>query len=123
MKCKIMHTTFRSCGLEKQKNFLEAPMCPCGCGNYVNLVAKTKRELYDFIGATLHEYDCHYCAIFVLCKDGSAVMGVKQEDGITIYGIKENARREIADIEREFNFHCYGLLEQVDADSYKIIMD
>ena len=124
MKCHALRTTFKSCGLNKQKNFLEAPICPCGnCGLRMNLVLKTEQDLYDFIGTMLDENDCHHCAIFALMKDGSLVFGVKTEDGTTIYGAHNKARQTIADIEDEFDFHCYGLLEQIDDSSYKIIMD
>lgn len=116
-------TTFASCGLDKENNILQAPICQCGCGHYANLVLKTKQDLYDFMGSMLADYDCHHCAIFTLYKDGSLSMAIKLEDGISIYGAKENAKRVIADLQKDFEFHCYGLMEQVDAELYRIVMD
>ena len=125
MKIKVKKNkavTFASCGLNAKNNFLQAPKCYCGCGGYMNLVLKTKQEVYDFVGAMLSEQDCNHCAIFVLYKGGSATIGVKGEDGITLYGTDEKAKKTIADMQKKFQFHCYGLLEQVDADSYRIVM-
>lgn len=122
----IPKTTFASCGLDKRNNFLQAPICPCGCGHYANLILKTRQDLYNFMGTMLENHECNHCAIFTLCKDGSAVMAVKLEDGIKIYGVNENeksTKKIIAEINEDIQFHCYGLLEQVDTESYKIIMD
>ena len=118
--------TFASCGLDKRNNMLQAPICPCGCGNYMNLVLKTKQDLYDFMGMMLEDHECHHCAIFTLLKDGSAVVAIKIEDGIKIYGIdgkERSARKVIAEIQEDIQFHCYGLLKQVDEESYRIVMD
>ena len=119
-------TTFASCGLDRRNNMLQAPICQCGCGNYMNLVLKTKQDLYDFMGIMLEDYECHHCAIFTLLKDGNAAMAIKLEDGIKIYVAEKNgisAKKVIAEINENFQFHHYGLLEQVDEESYRIVME
>lgn len=118
--------TFASCGLAAENNFLQAPVCRCGCGEYASLVFDTTDELYDFIGAMLSEYECNYCAIFVIHKDNSVVMAIKLENGTKIYGAQEDngdVYGLIAGMQKEFQFHCYGLLEQVDTNLYRIVMD
>lgn len=118
-------TTFRSCGLNAKHNFLEAPLCECGCGGRGNLVLKSTTEVFNFIGATLQENDCNHCAIFVLLGDGRMNYGIKfAEDDILLYRCNDtNSKKVIADMQKAFKFHCYGLLEQVDDELYAIIMD
>ena len=119
-------TTFASCGLDKRNNMLQAPICPCGCGNYMNLALKTKQDLYDFMGTMLEDHECHHCAIFALLKNGNAVVAIKLEDGIKIYSVEKNGisvKKAIAEINEGMQFHYYGLLEQIDEESYRIVMD
>ena len=119
-------TTFASCGLDKSKNFLQAPICECGCGGYMNIILKTEQDLYDFINILLDDHECNHCAIFALQNGGTAVFGAKLEDGIQFYRLNNNGcnvKKIIAEMEIDFEFHCYGLLEQVEETIYKIVMD
>lgn len=118
--------TFAACGLNAENNFLQAPICTCGCGKYMNIVLKTDQELYDFIGTMLSEYECECCAIFVIGKDGNGIIATKIDGKISIYGVESNGcsmKKAIADIQNDVQFHCYGLLEQIDEKSYKIVME
>ena len=119
--------TFKDCGLDIRQNMLEAPICECGCGEYAALVLNAEQDLYDFIGTMLEEYECNHCAIFTVCLNDNAVVGIKLPDGIKIY--KGTAHEDgsildmIANMQREFDCHCYGLLEQIDVDLYSIVME
>lgn len=119
--------TFASCGLDKANNFLQAPVCPCGCGHYANPIIKSEEELCDFMGMLLADHDCDYCAIFAVCKDNKGVFATKIDGTITMYRIKDTVagiKKTIAEMnEVAEGFHCYGLLEQVDFESYRIVMD
>lgn len=116
--------TFRSCGLNRANNQLQAQICPCGRGHYANLVLKTDSDVADFIGAMLSEFECEHCAIFAIKQDGNLLFGQKTDEDIMCYLLRtNNAKREIADMQKEFRFHCYGLIQQVDEDLYAIIMD
>ena len=76
------------------------------------------------IHTMLAEFECEHCAIFAIKQDGSLIFGQKTDEDIICYALKDsNANAEIADIQEQFNFHCYGLLQQVDDDLYAIIMD
>lgn len=127
MKARISRTTFKSCGLNAKNNFLQAPKCECGCGGYANPIIESKNELCNFMGMLLADHDCQHCAIFAINKDGSAVMGVKLDGEITFMETNMKgkcvARRAIREMQEEFNFHCYGLLEQVSENTYRIVMD
>jgi hypothetical protein len=117
-------TTFRSCGLNKNHYQLQAQICPCGCGHYANLVLKNDKDVADFIGAMLYELECKHCAIFAIKQDGNLIFGQKTDEDIMCYHLKtDNAKKEIADMQKTCKFHCYGLLEQVDDELYAIIMD
>lgn len=117
-------TTFHSCGLNAKHNQLQAQICPCGCGHYANLVLKNTKEVADFIGAMLFELECEHCAIFAIMQDGNLIFGQKTDEDIVCYHLKtDNVKKEIADMQKTFKFHCYGLLEQVDDELYAIIMD
>ena len=122
----MRETTFAACGLSTEGNFLQAPICTCGCGKYAGLVFDNADELHDFMGVMLSEYECNHCAIFAINVDGSATMAIKLEDGIKIYGATAadgDIHSLIADVQEEFQFHCCGLLEQVDSNLYRIVMD
>lgn len=121
-----MKTTlnFHSCGLNPENNILEAPTCPCGCGKKANLILKNDKSVSDFIGSMLAEVDCEHCAIFAIKQDGNLIFGQKTDEDIICYALKDsNAKKEIADMQKMFKFHCYGLLQQTDDESYAIIMD
>ena len=121
--------TFEYCGLDKENNFLQAPICPCGCGNYMSLILKDEDDVFSFMHTMLEEDECNHCAIFVLKNDGYAFMGVKLDGDVQCYLTKNKAYKVTGwkdifkDIQDEFEFHCYGLLEQVDEESYRIVME
>lgn len=121
--------TFASCGLNAENNFLQAPICTCGCEGYGDLVLDTKQDLCDLIYTLLHEYDCDWCAIFALCLDDSVIMGVKRNDDIKIYNSSEIKKGKngcctlIAWMQEDYKFHCHGLIEQIDVNTYRIVME
>ncbi len=127
MKARISRTTFKSCGLNAKNNFLQAPKCECGCVGYANPVIKSREELCDFMGMLLSDHECEHCAIFAINEDGSATMGLKFEEGILFAETKIKSkcasRKAIKELDEEFGFHYYGLLEQATNDTYRIVMD
>ena len=116
--------TFADCGLNKENNFLEAPMCTCGCGQYANLVFEDKGDVANFIHTMLDEHDCGHCAIFAFLKNDEMLIGIKLDYETKVYcAAGEDLEVGIAEIQKDMEFHCYGLLEQVDDNLYKIIME
>ena len=116
--------TFRSCGLNRAYNQLQAQICPCGCGHYMDLVLKDGNDVASFICSMLAEFDCEHCAIFAIKQDGNLICGLKTNGDIICYHLRtNNAKKEIADMQNMFKFHCYGLLQQTGDESYAIIMD
>ena len=118
--------TFKLCGLNSKKNFLKAPICECGCGEYANLILETDNDVYGFMHTMLEEHDCEHCGIFVFKKNGKDVlMGLKLSGEVKCYQAKIDGKTKgsLADIQRDLQLHCYGLLEQIADDLYSIVMD
>ena len=119
------HVTFSSCGLDVENNFLQAPICECGCDGYMDVVLEEKNDLYNFMAAVLSEHECNYCAIFALC-DKTVEAAIKVDDKVKVYGanaIGHKAMKMIADMQDGMMFHHYGLLVQTDTNLYKIVME
>lgn len=127
-KFVVRKLSFEDCGLDIDCNFLDAPLCTCGCGNYMNLVLEDKQEVADFMYSMLNECDCNYCAIFALMRDNTLILGSKFDDGTKVVHIQDENKGLNIDLVRElqdeFGFHCYGLIEQLeDGTSFRIVME
>lgn len=117
-------TTFAYYGLDKHLNFLQAPICECGCGQYMNVILKDG-DVYGIMHELLEEHDCDYCAIFTVKRDDTAITGVKIDGNIIVYDCKIDGQKKelFKAFQEDMEFHCYGLLEQVDEELYRIIME
>ena len=118
--------TFKICGLNSKNNFLQAPICECGCGEYANLVLETDNDVYGFMHTMLEEHDCEHCGIFAFKKDyEEMLMGLKLSGEIKCYKakIEGEVKKSLIDIQDTLQLHCYGLLEQVGDGLYSIVMD
>ena len=121
-----MSITFKKCGLNKKNNFLQAPMCDCGCGGTASLVLKSNDDVYGFMHTMLEEHDCEHCGIFTFKNDEQTVlMGLKLAGEIKCYeaAVSGGVNGSLKDIQKTLKLHCYGLLEQVGEDLYSIVMD
>jgi len=119
-----MKTTFAYYGLDKNKNFLQAPICKCGCGQYASILL-TDKDVPGFMYELLEEHDCDYCAIFTVKNDNTVVMGVKIDGDIQVYNciFEGKTRLLFWELQRDTEFHCYGLIEQIGEERYRIIME
>lgn len=120
--------TFECCGLDKENNFLQAPICPCGCGEYMNLILESENDVYDFMCNMIEDNECEHCAIFTVKNNGNVLICEKINGKIQLLKSIGNPREEnwkdvISDYQDWLEFHCYGLLEQVDEESYRIVME
>lgn len=121
----VESVTFKSCGLDPEGNFLQAPVCECGCGNYMDVVLDEELDLYNFMGIILSQHECDYCAVFALCEN-TVEAAIKVDDKIKIYGAEatgSTAMKMISDMQEEAQFHRYGLLVQVGENLYEIVME
>ena len=121
--------TFDTCGLDIKKNFLQAPLCECGCGNYIDICAYDD-EIADICGSFAEVNDCNHCGVFAITSKNDCVFALKmfdedvedvvitilRKDGITDY-------RNIGHIADELELHCYGLLVCKEPGLYRIVME
>lgn len=118
---------FGAYGLDKEKNFLQAPECECGCGGKASLVLKDRKELFQFMNSMLLENDCDHCAIFAHAFDGSMYVAMKVEnetdDPVLFFAIEETDLGFFREWDDEVQFHCYGLLIETKKGLWKIIED
>ena len=121
---RTIETTFAYYGLDKNLNFLQAPVCECGCGQCMNMVIK-EDDVYGLMHELLDEHDCGYCAIFTVKRNDTAIMGVKIDGDIRMYDCKIDGHKKelFKALQEDMEFHCYGLIEQVNEELYRIIMD
>ena len=117
---------FNAYGLDKEKNFLQAPICECGCGEKAVLLLKDKKELFAFMFNMLMENDCNHCAIFTYAFDGTMYAALKVEnesdDPVLFFGQKNNMDF-FKEWDDELDFHCYGLMIETKRGEWKIIED
>lgn len=121
---------FRDCGLNANNNILQAPICECGCGHYMDLCIEDQETLHEFIADMLSMQECNHCAIYVLHNDSKTVtVGDSDGEHITLISFQDKNSDAlnidlVRDWQDKFEFHCYGLLEQLsDGKSYRIIME
>ena len=60
IKYKFRNEYFAAYGLNKFKNFLNAPICECGCGNKTHILLKDDEALLNLTGQLLSEHDCEH---------------------------------------------------------------
>ena len=118
---------FGAYGLDKNKNFLQAPLCECGCGEKMSLVLEDIKELFQFMNMMLIENDCNHCGIFVYAFDGSMYAALKVEnetdDPVLFFQIKESDLGFFREWDDELELHCYGLIIETRKGLWKIIED
>ena len=116
---------FSAYGLDKDKNFLQAPLCECGCGEKMNLVLESNKDLFQFMNAMLIENDCNHCAIFAYAFDGSMYTALKVEnetdDPVLFFQIQESDLGFFREWDDELGLHCYGLIIETRNRLWKII--
>lgn len=118
---------FGAYGLDKNKNFLQAPLCECGCGEKMNLVLECNKDLFQFMNAMLMENDCNHCAIFAYAFDGCMYAALKVENEtdnpVLFFQIQESDLGFFRECDDELGLHCYGLIIETRKGLWKIIED
>ena len=118
---------FTAYGLDKDKNFLQSPLCECGCGEKMSLVLEDIKDLFQFMYAMLMENDCNHCGIFAYAFDGSMYTALKVEnetdDPILFFQIEESDLGYFREWDDELELHCYGLIIETRKGLWKIIED
>ena len=94
---------FGAYGLDKNKNFLQAPLCECGCGEKMSLVLEDIKDLFQFMNVMLIENET--------------------DDPVLFFQIKESDLGFFREWDDELELHCYGLIIETRKGLWKIIED
>lgn len=121
--------TFDMCGLDKEKNFLQAPLCECGCGNYMDICAYDD-EITDICEQLVEVNDCNHCGVFSITSRNNCVFALKmyddETDEVVIDVFQKDVINDYGDIGKiadELELHCYGLLVCKKPGLYRIVME
>ena len=77
IKYKFRNEYFAGYGLNKFKNFMQAPICECGCGGTCEILLNDNKELFGFMNEMLLDNDCDCCAVFAHSYDGKMFAAIK----------------------------------------------
>lgn len=122
---KFRSEWFEAYGLDKEKNFLQAPVCECGCGSKAVLLLSDREELFGFMYSMLMENECNYCGIFAHAYDNSMYVAIKvgenEEEPVKFYGLDETDMNFFKEWDDKLELHCYGLLIESKRGKWKIV--
>lgn len=120
---RMPNITFEKCGLDIEKNFMQAPVCECGCGGKASIVLNDQSDVSQFCGQMCAENDCNQCAVFVINKDNSLIGAIKLGNDIQIIGSTGSLDdyETLGEIADEFELHCYGLICWIKDNLYYVV--
>lgn len=116
-----LNITFEKCGLDIEKNFIQAPIC--GGGGKASIVLNSQSDVSQFCVQMCAENDCNQCAVFAINKDNSLIGAIKLGDDIQIIGSTGSLDdyETLGEIANEFELHCYGLICWIKDNLYDVI--
>lgn len=136
IKYKFRNESFAGYGLNKFKNFIQSPICECGCGGKCSLLLKNREELFGFMYNLLMDNECDCCAIFAHAYDGDMYAAIKcmsdeedidmdneDETPVKFFGAKDDYMEFFQEWDGEVGFHCYGLMIETKKGEWKVIED
>lgn len=115
--------TFNTCGLDIGRNFMQAPICDCGCNGKLNVILEDDEDVVSFCGEMCYENDCDQCAVFAITDRNVLIAAIKYGDEIRIVrsdGVLNNYK-VIGELADELELHCYGLIKWKHGYSYEIV--
>lgn len=110
--------------LDVKKNFLEAPVCPCGCKEKPLAMLHTKDELFQFMENVLVEETCEQCGIFAYGLNGKMCAAIKLANTDSIHFIESETENEIKffkDLDEALQLHQYALMIETQIGNWKVI--
>ena len=121
---KFNSNTFKSYGLDKNKNFIQAPMCECRCGSKCNIILENKEEILGFMFEILMNNDCEHCGIFahgINCEYIALKVENETDEPIMFLGTEGTDKNVFSEIDKEFQLHCYGLIVETKIGEWEVI--
>lgn len=114
--------TLKECRLNSNNNFMQAPVCECGCGGKANIVLHNEDEVLDFCEMMCWENDCEFCGVFAITGNNKILFAIKCDGEVNLFIKKyDNNPEAIGKVFDEIDLHCYGLIVYNGNDSYRIV--
>ena len=130
IKYKFRNESFAGYGLNKFKNFMQAPKCDCG-GN-CKIILKETKDLFGFMNQVLTDNECDCCAIFAHTYDEKMYAAIKciyegkevneDETIVDFFGV-DNDLEFFQEMDAKIGLHCYGLMIETEKGKWKVIED
>ena len=130
IKYKFRNESFAGYGLNKFKNFMQAPKCDCGCGGDCKIILKETNDLFGFMNQVLMDNECDCCAIFAHTYDEKMYAAIKciyegkevneDETIVDFFGV-DNDLEFFQEIDAKIGLHCYGLMIETEKGKWKVI--
>lgn len=118
----LSSVTLKSCGLNKENNFLQAPICECGCGRKCDIILHDQEDIMDFCEEICYESDCEYCGVFAITDENEVILTIKCEGEVICYShTYDNNPELIGSIFNEIELHCFGLIVYNGNDCYRVV--
>lgn len=97
-------------GLNRNRSFLQAQVCDCGCKKPMYLQLKTKEDVKNFCFNVLREYDCSLSGIFAVFDSGIYMAVWKQYDEELEDMTESDDMHMFSEIDGKFRLCCYNLI-------------
>lgn len=131
--------TLKDFGAENCDNLLMPIQCPCGCGNYGEIVINDTEEsnVFSLAGSLLEDIECCHAWIFVI-EDWAISGAYTTEDDngeqiIQYFTTAVDENDHIIDFEHQVEFakamiediepHCIGVLQQTENGTFRVVTD
>ena len=111
---KINFNSYIFFGLNRNRHFLQAPECECGCGQPAYLILKDHDAVGEFCSTVLFSYDCPDSAIFAIFNDGHYEAFVKEYDEdreqYVVSNIRCDDKDSFAELDGMYRLCCYNII-------------
>ena len=119
---KMVVSPYSYYGLNRKRNFLEAPDCECGCGGKMVICLSDDNELFSFCANVLSDHDCSKSAVFIIRHDGKMQMAIYEpkEKAARAATFENPTTHSFSDFEGTVHLCCYSLLIEQSKGEYMI---
>lgn len=128
MAAKITINNFILYGLNRNRNFLSAPICDCGCEEKMCIQLEDQNEVDEFCMEMLSEHRCSESMIFCVYYDGTMRAVItsdydEDEDEMlfAVVTAKDRDMHFFADLDGDLRPCCYGLICEILPGQWKIM--
>lgn len=126
--------TLKDLGAENCNNLLQPMRCPCGCGNWGEIVIGDTEDnnVFTLAETLLQNVECDYAWIFII-EDWAVSGAYTHEDGIQYFTNAVSSEEGIVDFEQQVEFAramiedidpcCIGVLQHTKDNCFRVVME